>query len=98
MVVLRIYFPVQQKSVKIILTNDEKPEIVTNKKLMVEVGESRVISNRVLHVTDKDTEDSEILFKILETPTQGELIRSIPGTADEVLRQGDTFSEEQGLN
>ena len=71
---------------------------MTNKKLLVEVGESRVISNRVLHVTDKDTEDSEILFKILETPTQGELIRSIPGTADEVLRKGDTFSEEQGLN
>lgn len=83
--------------VKIERVNDEKPTIVRNEILRVQVGESRVLSNNALHSVDMDTNDSELLYHVTKTPTKGELIIKQFGKEDHVVREGDNFSEEQGM-
>ena len=79
-------------------TNDETPDLLKNKVLQVQIGETRVISNRVLHAVDLDTDDSEILFQLIKPPINGQLVLSQTGKDDLVLREGDFFSEENGKN
>ena len=84
------------KIVKILAVNDERPSIVRNDPLRVEVGESRILSNHALHAVDMDTTDSELLYHLTKMPTKGELIIKQFGKEDHILRAGEYFSEEQG--
>ena len=84
--------------VHIIPVNDEKPVMIRNDKLQVQIGESRFISGRYLHATDLDTSDDQILFIVKSLPTEGELILNQFGKDDKILRKDESFTEDQGKN
>ena len=93
--VIYIKFAINYK-VKIVAVNDERPSIIRNDVLRVEVGESRILSNHALHAVDLDSTDSELLYHLTKMPTKGELIIKQFGKEDHILRAGEYFSEEQG--
>ncbi|XP_048395823.2 FRAS1-related extracellular matrix protein 1b isoform X1 [Stegostoma tigrinum] len=59
--------------VSIILVNDEKPVILKNAGLQVEVGENKVISSVALEAEDKDTPRFKLFYVINTVPTFGQL-------------------------
>ncbi|XP_060686405.1 FRAS1-related extracellular matrix protein 1b isoform X1 [Hemiscyllium ocellatum] len=59
--------------VSIILVNDEKPVILKNTGLQVEVGENKVISSVALEAEDKDTPRFKLYYVINTVPTFGQL-------------------------
>ncbi|XP_041935905.1 FRAS1-related extracellular matrix protein 3 isoform X2 [Alosa sapidissima] len=66
-----------EKKVPIIVipVDDETPRMAINDGLEVEIGEIKVISNRVLKATDLDSEDKELTYVIRYGPGQGYLQR-----------------------
>ncbi|XP_076151609.1 FRAS1-related extracellular matrix protein 3 [Alosa pseudoharengus] len=66
-----------EKKVPIIVipVDDETPRMAINDGLEVEIGETKVISNRVLKATDLDSEDKELTYVIRYGPGQGYLQR-----------------------
>ena len=94
---MRLFFcALKLEKVHIIPVNDEKPVMIRNDKLQVQIGESRFISGRYLHATDLDTSDDQILFIVKSLPTEGELILNQFGKDDKILRKDESFTEDQG--
>ncbi|KAK7166140.1 hypothetical protein R3I93_006042 [Phoxinus phoxinus] len=61
--------------IMVIPVDDETPRMAINDGLEVEIGETKVISNRVLKATDLDSEDKELTYIIRYGPGQGYLHR-----------------------
>ena len=61
--------------IMIIPVDDETPRMAINDGLEVEIGETKVISNRVLKATDLDSEDKGLTYIIRHGPGQGYLQR-----------------------
>lgn len=61
--------------VMVIPVDDETPRMAINDGLEVEIGETKVISNRVLKATDLDSEDKELTYIIRYGPGQGYIQR-----------------------
>ena len=93
---MRLFCALKLEKVHIIPVNDEKPVMIRNDKLQVQIGESRFISGRYLHATDLDTSDDQILFIVKSLPTEGELILNQFGKDDKILRKDESFTEDQG--
>ncbi|XP_028974102.2 FRAS1-related extracellular matrix protein 3 [Esox lucius] len=61
--------------IMVIPVDDETPRMAINDGLEVEIGETKIINNRVLKATDLDSEDKELVYIIRYGPTQGYLQR-----------------------
>uniref|UniRef100_H3DK22 Fras1 related extracellular matrix 3 n=1 Tax=Tetraodon nigroviridis TaxID=99883 RepID=H3DK22_TETNG len=61
--------------VMVIPVDDETPRMTINDGLDVEIGETKVISNKVLKATDLDSEDKELIYIVRYGPGQGYLQR-----------------------
>ncbi|XP_039606137.1 FRAS1-related extracellular matrix protein 3 [Polypterus senegalus] len=62
--------------IMIIPVDDETPRMTINDGLEVEIGETKVITNRVLKATDLDSEDKSLVYIIRYGPGQGYLQRT----------------------
>ncbi|XP_015200443.2 FRAS1-related extracellular matrix protein 1a isoform X2 [Lepisosteus oculatus] len=61
----------QYVAVTIIPTNDEKPQVIRNNGLEVEMGEARIISSAVLLAQDNDTPGHQTHYVFESLPKQG---------------------------
>lgn len=61
--------------IMVIPVDDETPRMAINDGLDVEIGETKVISNRVLKATDLDSEDKALTYIVRYGPGQGYLQR-----------------------
>ncbi|XP_077427082.1 FRAS1-related extracellular matrix protein 3 [Vanacampus margaritifer] len=61
--------------IMVIPVDDETPRMAINDGLEVEIGETKVISNRILKATDLDSEDSTLVYIVRYGPAQGYLQR-----------------------
>ncbi|XP_061888272.1 FRAS1-related extracellular matrix protein 3 [Entelurus aequoreus] len=59
----------------VIPVDDETPRMAINDGLEVDIGETKVISNRILKATDLDSEDSTLVYIVRYGPGQGYLQR-----------------------
>ncbi|KAJ8382093.1 hypothetical protein SKAU_G00028710 [Synaphobranchus kaupii] len=58
-------------TVKVVPVNDEKPRVIRNNGIDVEMGESRLISSAVLSAEDGDTPAEHVLYIFESVPTYG---------------------------
>ncbi|KAM7168527.1 FRAS1-related extracellular matrix protein 3 isoform 1-T1 [Macrochelys suwanniensis] len=61
----------QKVLIMVILMDDETPRMTINDGLEIEIGESKVITNRDLKATDIDSEDRNLTYIIRLAPRQG---------------------------
>ncbi|KAM4603610.1 FRAS1-related extracellular matrix protein 3 [Polymixia lowei] len=61
--------------IMVIPVDDETPRMAINDGLEVEIGETKIISNKVLKATDLDSEDKELTYVVRYGPSQGYLQR-----------------------
>lgn len=61
--------------IMVIPVDDETPRMTINDGLEVEIGETKVISNKVLKATDLDSEDKYLTYVVRYGPGQGYLQR-----------------------
>uniref|UniRef100_A0A8B9HIC2 Fras1 related extracellular matrix 3 n=1 Tax=Astyanax mexicanus TaxID=7994 RepID=A0A8B9HIC2_ASTMX len=61
--------------IMVIPVDDETPRMAINDGLEVEIGETKVISKKVLKATDLDSEDKELTYIVRYGPGQGYLQR-----------------------
>ncbi|KAA0722212.1 FRAS1-related extracellular matrix protein 2 ECM3 -like protein [Triplophysa tibetana] len=67
---------VEEKVIIIVIpVDDETPRMAINDGLEVEIGEMKVISNKVLKATDLDSEDKELTYILRYGPGQGYIQR-----------------------
>ncbi|TNN46632.1 FRAS1-related extracellular matrix protein 1 [Liparis tanakae] len=61
----------RQVTVKVLPVNDEKPQVIRNNGLQVDLGEARLISSIALFAQDGDTPSAELMYTFSSVPTQG---------------------------
>uniref|UniRef100_A0A4W5NPK9 Fras1 related extracellular matrix 3 n=1 Tax=Hucho hucho TaxID=62062 RepID=A0A4W5NPK9_9TELE len=61
--------------IMVIPVDDETPRMAINDGLEVEIGETKIINNRVMKATDLDSEDKELIYVVRYGPSQGYLQR-----------------------
>ncbi|XP_042325617.1 FRAS1-related extracellular matrix protein 3 [Sceloporus undulatus] len=61
----------QEVLIMVILVDDETPRLAINDGLDVEIGESKIITNRELKATDIDSEDKSLMYVIRLVPRHG---------------------------
>nr|XP_057928027.1 FRAS1-related extracellular matrix protein 3 [Doryrhamphus excisus] len=61
--------------IMVIPVDDETPRMSINDGLEVDIGETKVINNRILKATDFDSDDSTLVYIIRYGPSQGYLQR-----------------------
>lgn len=66
---------VKKVLIMVIPIDDETPRMAINDGLEVEIGETKIISNRVMKATDLDSEDKELTYVVRYGPSQGYLQR-----------------------
>ncbi|XP_069837431.1 FRAS1-related extracellular matrix protein 1-like [Dendropsophus ebraccatus] len=73
--------------------NDEKPQLIRNGGLEVDVADNKVISALVLEVEDKDSPRTLLYYIINNTPTFGELKKKVDSSWV-TLHPGMNFTQE----
>ncbi|KAG9348448.1 hypothetical protein JZ751_002183, partial [Albula glossodonta] len=81
--------------VMIIPVDDETPRMAINDGLEIEVGETKVINNKVLKATDLDSEDSTLTYIIRYGPGQGFLQRKLAFGLYENITVGMRFTQSE---
>ncbi|XP_044157050.1 FRAS1-related extracellular matrix protein 1-like [Bufo gargarizans] len=79
--------------IRVTPVNDEKPQLVRNGGLEVEVADNKVISPLVLEAEDEDSSRTAVSYIITSTPTFGELKKRV-GSAWATLYAGMNFTQE----
>ncbi|XP_053549608.1 FRAS1-related extracellular matrix protein 1-like [Bombina bombina] len=79
--------------VRVMPVNDEKPHLIRNTGLDVEVAENKIISSVVLEAGDKDSSRKSIYYIINNGPTFGELKQKV-GNVWVTLHPGMNFTQE----
>eukprot|EP00062_Callorhinchus_milii_P013911 gi/632962602/ref/XP_007897409.1/ PREDICTED: FRAS1-related extracellular matrix protein 3 [Callorhinchus milii] len=83
-------------TIMIIPIDDETPRMTINDGLEVEIGESKVINNRVLKATDLDSDDKTLTYIIRYGQSQGLLQRlSREGGVFENITVGMNFTQDE---
>lgn len=80
--------------VVVIPVDDETPRMAINSGLEVEVGETKVVNNKILMATDLDSEDSSLVYIVRYGPEHGLLQRRKPTGAFENISLGMNFTQE----
>ncbi|XP_048840186.1 FRAS1-related extracellular matrix protein 2-like [Brienomyrus brachyistius] len=81
--------------VMIIPVDDETPRMSVNDGLEVEIGETKIINQKVLKATDLDSDDSSLTYIIRLGPGQGFLQRKTPSGLLENITVGMNFTQRQ---
>nr|XP_006628286.1 PREDICTED: FRAS1-related extracellular matrix protein 2 [Lepisosteus oculatus] len=81
--------------VMIIPVDDETPRMAINDGLEIEIGETKIINNKVLKATDLDSEDSTLTYIIRYGPGQGFLQRKTPFGSLENITVGMNFTQSE---
>ncbi|XP_035241767.1 FRAS1-related extracellular matrix protein 2-like [Anguilla anguilla] len=81
--------------VMIIPVDDETPRMAINDGLEIEIGETKVINNKILKATDLDSEDSTLTYVIRYGPGQGFLQRKTPFGLYENITVGMKFTQSE---
>ncbi|XP_068920733.1 FRAS1-related extracellular matrix protein 2 [Petaurus breviceps papuanus] len=79
----------------VIPVDDETPRMTINNGLEIEMGETKIINNRVLMATDLDSEDKSLVYIIRYGPGHGLLQRRRPDGAVENITLGMNFTQDE---
>lgn len=82
--------------IMVIPVDDETPRMAINDGLDVEIGETKVITNRILKATDLDSEDKELTYIVRYGPGQGYIQRiNKLGAATGNITLGMNFTQDE---
>ncbi|XP_036392654.1 FRAS1-related extracellular matrix protein 2-like [Megalops cyprinoides] len=81
--------------IMIIPVDDETPRMAINDGLEIEIGETKIINNKVLKATDLDSEDSTLTYIIRYGPGQGFLQRRTLFGLLENITVGMNFTQSE---
>ncbi|KAG2457200.1 FRAS1-related extracellular matrix protein 2-like [Polypterus senegalus] len=81
--------------VMIIPVDDETPRMSINDGLEIEIGETKVVNNKVLKATDLDSEDKSLTYIIRFGPGQGLLQRKKASGKLENITVGMNFTQDE---
>ncbi|XP_018610966.2 FRAS1-related extracellular matrix protein 2a [Scleropages formosus] len=81
--------------VMIIPVDDETPRMAINDGLEAEIGETKIINNKVLKATDLDSDDSTLTYIIRFGPGQGFLQKKTPFGLLENITVGMNFTQRE---
>ncbi|XP_006879676.1 PREDICTED: FRAS1-related extracellular matrix protein 2 [Elephantulus edwardii] len=86
-----------QKTVLILVipVDDETPRMAINNGLEIEIGQTKIISNKVLMATDLDSEDKALVYVIRYGPGHGFLQKRKPSGAFENITLGMNFTQDE---
>jgi len=79
--------------INITKVNDERPELLINEVLLVEMGTSKIISNLFLHAEDMDSAAEDIKYIINVCPRRGRLLIQERDGIWKRLNPADFFTE-----
>ncbi|CAH6779056.1 Frem2 [Phodopus roborovskii] len=79
----------------VIPVDDETPRMTINNGLEIEVGETKVINNKILMATDLDSDDKSLVYIIRYGPGHGLLQRQKPTGVFENITLGMNFTQDE---
>ncbi|KAB0372828.1 hypothetical protein FD755_015581 [Muntiacus reevesi] len=81
--------------IMVIPVDDETPRMAINNGLEIEIGETKIINNRILMATDLDSEDKSLVYIIRYGPGHGLLQRQKPAGVFENITLGMNFTQDE---
>nr|XP_054756056.1 extracellular matrix protein 3 [Lytechinus pictus] len=89
------YEVTKEITITILEVDDETPRLTINDGIDIEIGESRIISNRILKATDLDSADSNLTYTVRYAPEKGLLQRlsKFDGSVVENITLGMNFTQ-----
>uniref|UniRef100_UPI00358F97B5 FRAS1-related extracellular matrix protein 2-like isoform X2 n=1 Tax=Myxine glutinosa TaxID=7769 RepID=UPI00358F97B5 len=82
-------------SITVVASDDETPRMAINNGLDVEIGETKVITNKILQATDLDSGDKDLTYVVRFGPTQGVLQRRGQNGILVNMSTGMTFTQDE---
>lgn len=86
-----------EKTVPIVVipVDDETPRMAINNGLEIEIGETKIVSNKILMATDLDSEDKALVYVLRHGPGHGLLQRRKLAGGFENLTLGMNFTQDE---
>lgn len=81
--------------IMVIPVDDETPRMAINNGLEIEIGETKIMNNKILMATDLDSEDKMLFFIIRYGPEHGLLQRKKPLQVFENITLGMNFTQDE---
>ncbi|XP_048388259.1 FRAS1-related extracellular matrix protein 2-like isoform X1 [Stegostoma tigrinum] len=80
--------------IMVIPVDDETPRMTINNGLEIEIGETKVVNDKVLQATDLDSEDKTLVYIIRYGPSQGLLQQLVPSGKFKNITVGMNFTQD----
>ncbi|KAK2502423.1 hypothetical protein MC885_005117 [Smutsia gigantea] len=81
--------------IMVIPVDDETPRMAISNGLEIEIGETKMINNKILMATDLDSEDKSLVYIIRYGPAHGLLQRQKPAGDFENVTLGMNFTQDE---
>ncbi|EHB17514.1 FRAS1-related extracellular matrix protein 2 [Heterocephalus glaber] len=81
--------------IMVIPVDDETPRMAINNGLEIEIGETKIINNKILMATDLDSEDKSLVYVMRYGPEHGVLQRRKLTGAFENITLGMNFTQDE---